>query len=361
MKQEGKLTEATKALRMYKQAMAEEANKVEMEKRQKTIAELNKEIEAAEGQIYRFIFYERFVDAQEGAAQLAFWRKYALDCSRVIKLIETKGTGSIAMSRKKSTLGKTIVNDDLSFIHDSVDPSDERLEIAFLGASNIHDNRHLKKALRQRTKELQQQQKDKTTSSVSPEINPKIRIDVTIQLPPSENESDGNIQFSIEPTPINGKEGSYQAEPCSKYIDLPRGKSKYAKTILRRMERKRIQFAVVYVPPSAKKGIFGLGSSKKTKDATSLESSLGVVSFELKEFLQNRSIAGEFPIMDTMRRNELGGSIRVGIRTGIPFDLDAIEAQSALTELTGYKLSGADTNSTSTQLEPFEALIFTTT
>ena len=360
MKQEGKLTEATKALRMYKQTMAEEAIKLEMEKRQKNIAELNKEIEAAEDQINRFIFYERFVDAQEGAAQLAFWRKYALDCSRAIKLIETKGTGSIVMSRKKSELGKTIVNEDLSFIHDSVDPSDERLEIAFLGASNIHDNKHLKKALRQRTKELQQQQKDKT-SSVSPEINPKIRIDVTIQLPPSENESDGNIQFSIEPTPINSKEGSYQAESCSKYIDLPRGKSKYAKTILRRMERKRIQFAIVYVPPSAKRGIFGLGSSKKTKDAASLESSLGIVSFELKEFLQNRSIAGEFPIMDTMRRNELGGSIKVGIRTGIPFDMDAIEAQSALVELTGYKLSGADTNSTSAELELFEELIFTTT
>ena len=65
--------------------------------------------------------------------------------------------------------------------------------------------------------------------------------------------------------------------------------------------------------------------------------------------------------MDTMRRNELGGSIRVGIRTGIPFDLDAIEAQSALTELTGYKLSGVDTSSTSAELEPFEALIFTAT
>lgn len=361
MKQEGKLTEATKALRMYKQTMAEEANKVEMEKRQRTIAELNEEIEVAEDQIDRFIFYERFVDAQEGAAQLAFWRKYALDCSRAIKLIETKGTGSIAMSRKKSALGKTIVNEDLSFIHDSVDPSDERLEIAFLGASNIHDNKHLKKALRQRTKELQQQQKDKTTSSATPEINPKIRIDVTIQLPPNEKESDGNIQFSIEPKPIDGKTGSYQAESCSKYIDLPRGKSKYAKTILRRMERKRIHFAVVYVPPSAKKGIFGLGSSKKTKDAASLELSLGGVSFELKEFLQNRSIAGEFPIMDTMRRNELGGSIRVGIRTGIPFNLDAIAAQLALTELTGYKLSGVDTNSSSAELEPFEALIFTIT
>ena len=362
MKQEGKLTEATKALRMYKQTMAEEANKVEMEKRQKTIAELTKEIEAAEDQIDRFIFYERFVDAQEGAAQLAFWRKYAMDCSRAAKLIETKGTGSIAMSRKKSALGKSIVNEDLSFIHDSVDPSDERLEIAFLGASNIHENKHLKKALRQRSKELQQQQKDKTTSSVTPEINPsKIRIDVTIQLPPSEKESDGNIQFSIEPKPINNQEGSYQAESCSKYIDLPRGKSTYAKMIVRRMERKRIQFTVVYVPPSAKKGIFGLGSSRKTKDAASLESSLGVVSFELREFLQNRSIAGDFPIMDTMRRNELGGSIRVGIRTGIPFDLDAIEAQSALTELTGYKLSGVDTSSTSAELEPFEALIFTAT
>jgi hypothetical protein len=360
MKQQGKLTEATKALRMYKQALAEEANKEEMENRKKTVAELNEEIQVAEVQIARFIFYERFVDANAGAAQLVFWRKYALDCSRAIKLLETMGTGVIAMSRTESGGGKRILNDDLSFIINSVDSSDERLEIAFLGASNIQDNKHLKKALRQRMKELQRQQKDKD-ASVALEVTPRIRIDVTIQLPPSENESDGNIQFAIEPKPADGKEGCYQAETPSKYIDLPRGKSKYAKTILRRMERKRIQFAVVYVPPTAKRGLFGL-AGKNTKEAASqTESSLGIVSFELKDFLQNRSVAGEFPIMDSMRRNELGGSIKVGIRTGMPFDLDAIEAQSALTELTGYKLTNVGESSTAAELKPFEALIFTTT
>ena len=357
-KQEGKLTEATKALRMAKQALVEEAQRAEIESRKKITAELHEEIKVAEEQIARFVFYERFVDAQIGSAQLAFWQKYALDCRRAILLIETKGTGAIAMSRKESGEGRKIVSEDLSFIVDKVDPYDERFEIAFLGASNIHENKHLMKAIRQRIKELRQQQKDKDVP-VTPEASPKIRIDVTIQLPPSENESDGHIQLRFEPQSVEDKEGSYQTEPSSRYVDLPRGKSKYAKTLRRRMERKRIIFSIVYVPPSAKKGLFGLASKSKPKEAASqAEISLGVVAIDLKEFLQNRSIAGDFLIMDSMRRNELGGSLKLGIRTGMPFDSDAIEAQAALSELTGYKITGVDKSPASVELEPFEALVF---
>ena len=357
-KQLGRLTEATKALRMAKQALVKEAQRAEIESKKKITAELHEESKVAGEQVARFVFYERFVDAQIGSAQLAFWQKYALDCRRAIMLIETKGTGAIAMSRKESGEGRKIVCEDLSFIVDKVDPSEERLEIAFLGASNIHENKHLMKAIRQRIKEQRQHQKDKDMP-VTPEAYP-IRIDVTIQLPPSENDSDGHFHLRFEPQSVEGKEGSYQAEPSSRYVDLPRGKSKYSKTIVRRMERKRIIFSVIYVPPSTKKGLFGGLASKKSKEAASqAEISLGVVAIDLKEFLQNRSTAGDFLIMDSMRRNELGGSLKLGIRTGMPFDSDAIEAQAALSELTGYKVTGVDKSPASVELEPFEALIFT--
>lgn len=357
-KQLGKLTEATKSLRMAKQILVEEAQRAEIESKTKITAELHEEIKVAEEQVARFLFYERFVDAHIGSAQLTFWQKYALDCRRAIMLIEMKGTGAIAMSRKESGEGRKIVCEDLSFIVDKVDPNDERLEIAFLGASNIHENKHLMKAIRQRIKEQRQQQKDKDVP-MALEACP-IRIDVAIQLPPSENDSDDHIQLRFEPQSVEGKEGSYQAELSSGYVDLPRGKSKYAKTIVRRMERKRIIFSVIYVPPSAKKGLFGGLASMKSKEAASqAEISLGVVAIDLKELLQNRSIAGDFLIMDSMRRNELGGSLKLGIRTGMPFDSDAIEAQAALSELTGYKVAGVDKSPASVELEPFEALVFT--
>jgi len=348
-KQEGKLTEATKALRMCKQVMAEDANKAEMEKRKQLIKELNGEIEIAKEQVKRYIFYEHFVDKHVGAAQLSFWRKYITNCANAIKLVESKGLGAINIARNTTGGGKKILNEDLSFVGNHTDPNDERLEVAILDVLNIQENKHLKKALRHQLKE----QKNDKKAALAPQDNPSIRVDVTIQLPPSEKESDGNISLKFDPQP--SEDGEYSACP-SKFVHLPRGKSRHARTVLRRMERKRIQINVVYVP-SAKKGLFGV---RKSKDSSHSETPLGAVVVDLKEFLSCRCVAGDFPLLDSMRRNELGGALRLGIRTGVPFDPEAVEAQAALVELTGYELAGvsAAAGTAPIDMKPYEAMTF---
>lgn len=348
-KQEGKLTEATKALRMCKQVMAEDDNKAEMEKRKQVVKELNGEIEIAKEQVKRYVFYEHFVDKHVGAAQLSFWRKYTTNCENAIRLVESKGLGAINMARNTAGGGKKILNEDLSFVGDHTDPNDERLEVAILDVLSIQENKHLKKALRHQLKE----QKNDKKAALVPQDNPSIRVDVTIQLPPSEKESDDNISLKFDPQP--SEDGEYNVCP-SKFVHIPRGKSRHARTILRRMERKRIQITVVYVP-AAKKGLFGV---RKSKDSSHSETPLGAVVVDLKEFLAGRCVAGDFPLLDSMRRNELGGALRFGIRTGMPFDPEAVEAQAALMELTGYELAGvsAVAGTAPVDMKPYEAMTF---
>ena len=73
---------------------------------------------------------------------------------------------------------------------------------------------------------------------------------------------------------------------------------------------------------------------------------------DLKDFLGGNFIAGDFPIMDSVRRNELGGRLRLCIRTGIPFDPAACEAHDALQELV------VETPSTAVDFTRFDALSF---
>jgi hypothetical protein len=341
-KQEGKLTDATKSLRLYKKALAEEDRKREMEECRALVEELNSEIVLAREQQQRHAFYERFVDVQAGAAQLCFWRRYASNCSKVITVIQAKGTKAVKIARTNSGGGNYIHNEDLGFVGGSADPHDARMELTIMDVMDIRENKHLKKILRQ----IEKEQKE-NKAQVAAADKPSLRIDVTIQLPPSEKESDSNISLSFHPLPEeNNGVGDYNCG-ISQYVQIARGDSRFAKTIRRRMERKRIQFAVTYVPPQKKKSFF-----KKNQENGQTETSLGYVAVDLKDFLGGNFIAGDFPIMDSVRRNELGGRLRLCIRTGIPFDPAACEAHDALQELV------VETPSTAVDFTRFDALSF---
>jgi hypothetical protein len=326
-KKEGRVQEAVAALQLYKQALAIENNAKKDELRKECIAQLQEELKTATQQSLKFAYYKRFVDAQMGSAQLEAWDQYRSLCMAVMNKLQSGGEPQI-LNRTKSGM-KEITNDDLSFIGESIDPAEQRIEIAILEVVDLRKNKNLRQLLNV----------PKNEEAVIPEGS-SIRIHVTVQLPPSEKAPDDNVELEYKPQ--SRVDESYLFESCQ-YVSTERGPSRFAKLVARRMNRKRILFQVFYVSP--KKKLF----SRATE-----ETLLGTAVIQLKDLLETNAIANEFPLLDKTRQHELGGLARIAIRSGASFGetKEAIKKEQSPVANTGTS-SGA-----AARIEPYAAYEF---
>jgi len=308
LKQENKMSEAVAALRKYKEALVAETSAADAEKRKECIDALQAESKVAKEQVRLFKFYEHFVDGDIGGKQMAFWKQYEKSCTTAINGV--KGEQAISTLSRSSDNGAIKIDaDDLSFIGEACDAADTRIEVTLLEAIDINDNKHMKKILENPKKS-----------------NDMIRIVTTVQVPPSADTPDDNVEFTCN-TEVN-EQGTYSFDDASYHVEAVRGSSRFAKLVARRLQRKRVTFDVYYVEIT--KGFLSQ-SSKETL--------LGTAVVELKHLLSARFVAGDFPLLDGTRRHETGGLLRISVRTGAPFGAEG-DGDTPMTATTGLSLTG---------------------
>lgn len=307
---ENKIKEATMVFKLYKEALAREAEAAELEKREKVVSSLCEEITTGREQERLFLFYERFIDSEVGALQLTQWREYAKKCSEAVKMVETNGSDSVDLTRSNAVSNmQKIVNSDVdAFVGSNVDPNDGRLEVGLLSVFDLQENKIYKSI-----------QKEATKNGMDVELS--LRVDAVIQLPPNEKNTDEHITLSFAPplqSSPNKKSIKFDFGP-SQFVDFPRGTSAYAKIIQRRLSRKKVQFLVYHDPVADATKPSGWLKSWSNKQPEKEPVLLGRVVLELKSFLKGNSIAGDYSLTDSGRK-ELGGVLRVGLQVGAPYE-----------------------------------------
>ena len=353
-----KMKEAGEMLKQYKEALKREKQEADVKKRQKVIQVIQSEIEFAKRQARIFEFYDKFVDTD--AQQATLWKNYIAKCSNVSKVIQVKGPEAVKIARKTGDLmcakqegqGEQEINavaKSLIEIGSNSEVGDERLEIAIIDVQKLQENSHLEKLLKQ-------QKRDKV-----PHHPTTIRIDVHLQMPPSEEEADKSIDLVFEPTEDALKKLKLTTEPednpqlppsydinKSQYVELVRGNSPYGKAVRRRIERnKKIHITAYSVPVKPKKGWFW-SKKEKSDDELPPPTLIGKIVLELEGLMQNKCIAaGEFPFMNGSGSKALGGMIRLVVRTGVPFGSPGEEAATPSEEA-----------ETPAELAPYNAMSF---
>jgi len=295
-KQQGQMTEALEQLRLYKQALAAETTAKAAAQRQEYVTAVHKEAQWAAAQSRLFSFYEWFVDQEVGRAQVVAWKAYAQECESAAFRVESndeEAFGNLQRSAEVCDL-KEIREPDLGFIGKTVDPADQRIEVCLLEGSDLQANKHLREVLGI----------EKDVTMELPDHS-SLRIVVTSQIPASMEYPDDDVILQYEPCSKVDAKYVFQG---SKFLNAERGSSRFAKLINRRLGRKKLTFDVFCV--SVKKSLF------KT---TSEDHLLGTAVVELKDLLQKNWIAGDFPLLNATRRHELGGQLRIAIRSGSPF------------------------------------------
>uniref|UniRef100_A0A6U6FQC5 Uncharacterized protein n=1 Tax=Odontella aurita TaxID=265563 RepID=A0A6U6FQC5_9STRA len=337
LREERRIKEATALFKLYKQALAREAEAAELEEQKKILSILCEEMQIAKEQERLFLFYERFIDSRSGALQLVKWKDYTLKCGEATKTVETNGSKSVVLARSGEATNMLKINDDEDFVGSTSDPTDERLEVAILSLVDIHENKIYQKM---------QKEAKKASAGGSDKMEVKLclRVDVVIQLPPNEKKSDENINLSFLPLESSRGAATVDFAP-SQFVTLPRGKSQHAKIIQRRIGRKRIQISVLHVHiPSEKPSSWLKSWSSKPSEEEKEPVLLGRVVLELKDFLIKNAIAGDFKLIDSGKR-ELGGMLRLGLQVGAPFG-----------EVKVASSTGDDTARTAVDIEPFSPM-----
>lgn len=342
LESEKKIKEATETLKLYKLVLQKENNAKEKKKIKKTVQSIEKEISVAKEQRQLFKFYERFVDSNDGKNQIDLWGKYSSQCIHAAKLIQTNGLDACIVSQttKQNNNNMQLIECNvMEILEEGIESDDERMEVSIVSVKMIEENKYYIKELKRQEMELKANRRDSSNSNDSKKTKEsaannsnsntsndhpptKLRVEVTIQLPISEENTD-DIQLVFVPTlTVKERDESYEFEfAYSQHANLPRGKSKHAKMIVRRLSRKRIVISVFqHFPPKKPKGWFSSKSSDDNKDIQPLF--LGKIIIDLKEFWNNNCVAGDFPLMDSGGFKTVGGQISLGIRTGVPFDPD---------------------------------------
>jgi len=326
LRNENNLKEATAVFKLYKEALAKEAEGAEKKRCQEIVDSLKAEISLAEQQRRLFTFYARFVDAQSGAEQLTKWNKYATQCTHAVRLVEKQGSEAVIITRNAIKSAALLRMDEeklVDYIDGAADASDGRLEVAVLDVRNVHENKTFRKLLSENNKE---------GIDPPPSTPHTLRVEVTIQIPPTEEERDKPVELLFESPPCTELGQEYQFG-TSQYVDVPRGDSKFAETVRRRMERRKLQISVHHVrqqEEEKKKGWFG-GSTSNPSSSSSEQSSppthlLGKVVLELKELLTRNCMAGDFAL--TTAKKDVGGTLGLVVRTGVPFDAVAQQRET---------------------------------
>lgn len=355
LRDEKKVKEATEVLKLYKEALRREEQEADMKRRQETVEEIGREIKYAQQQIRVFDFYKRFVDPQ--TQQISLWEKYIDTCTKASKIVEGSGTEAIGISRKSDTGLMCATSTEGASFNDMMtelvehctnsDPTDDRLEIAILDVRALQENSNLEKLLRQQRREN------------APQHPFAIRVHVAVQLPSNEVETDKATEMEYESSTINPNESGTDEKGVtirdipdhylfgeSQYMSLPRGSGSYAKILRRRIERnKKVQITVYHVPKVLKKAGWLTSFVKSSKDEELPPPTLlGKVTVELQALLKRRCLVfGDMDLMNGSGTKALGGTIGLGIRTGVPFapesdtDIGVPNPETSATKLVQYE------------------------
>eukprot|EP00934_Nitzschia_sp_Nitz4_P005929 Nitzschia sp. Nitz4//scaffold127_size64804//31668//33866//NITZ4_006177-RA/size64804-processed-gene-0.18-mRNA-1//1//CDS//3329534753//5919//frame0 len=301
----GKTAEAAQLLKQYKQALAREAHADELSLRKTRLAELQQEIQESQKQQDRMDFVTFLVNETLGQQQVTEWANYGRRCTQVAALIEAKGSQAVTMTRQPSSALRVVPSEEVmaELVEAALDPTDPQVYISVLQVTNLTQT--------------------KGYSKLSLSDRSHIQVHVSIQLPVSEQEQDSSIDITLEAPapPIDSEDPLRFTTPTHTVSSLERGDSKFAKLLLRRMERRKIVMTLNHIvkPAPVSKGWFGGGKQEEVPPPTAL----GKVTLETKELLFNRCIVGDFPILGGGKR-PVGSSLRLCIRTGIPFDPSAV-------------------------------------
>ena len=334
-----RITEATQALKSYKEALKKEARAAEQERRTQAVADLEQErLLMIQTQLRLIQFFQRFVNEGVGTDLWKRWKAYDRECVNTIASIQQQPIDKHlpVLTRKKSnlllrldngTVNDAVDNDTIcTFLQKGADPTEERLEISLLDVRGLKANKTMQKIIKGG---LEEQQEGNTNNSRSSFL----RVTVTLQLPPSEEESDKTIDLTLESEECTELERE-ENEICyhfqgSHYANLPvRGNSRFAKKMLHRMERRRVQIAIHYVPviKQQQKGwIGGMMKNNSEQHNTNNNDStvlLGMVVLNLKDLLTSNCVAGDFPLTRSSGSSSktVGGTAGLCLRTGVPFD-----------------------------------------
>ena len=385
------MVEATRMLKLYKQALAKEQEQQRQQLLQEQIDELQTEIHnCCVLQIRYFTYYQVFGNEQVGKELLLRWKTYQDSCQQMIqRLLQEKEHASaeptlgVPWTRKKSnvllqlasttessseTNTSSLSNDAISSfcaaaVQDkTVTTVDDRIEFGLLDVRDIEDNKAFVQWRHKQRAAADQSERD----AASITIVGRVRVTLSLQLPPSEEQLDQSIQVVLTSTRIEKDDSSQDGghrfvfdDKGVTHFSIPaRGDSKFAKKLVQRMERRRIQLTVHYLPDTApsttndddsssfnpqtsanrsssssgggSKGWFW--SSKTSHNAPArpptLESTpaldtdilLGRVTLEAKTFLTDTCIAGDYPLV-SVGGKPLGGWLGLCLRTQTPFGL----------------------------------------
>ena len=325
LKAEKKIKEATAVLKLYKETLAKENMVAEEKKKKDIILQIENEVSISKEQQRLFMFYERLVDMNIGKAQRDIWEKYLSQCLSATKLVEKNGSEYFTIERSQNSEMLQIQGTIMDMVKKGIDTTDTRLEVSIVQISMIHENKFFIKERKRKEKELKESGKNGSISD-SNDSPPKLRVEITIQLPKEEENTD-DINMVFVPTLIAKENDNFSFSfDYSQNVDLPRGKSRHAKMIMRRLPRKKIIISVFQTFQQKKdNGWFRSSTREEKKEIPPLF--LGKVIFELKEFLKCNCLGGDFSLMDSSGHRPVGGQISLGIRTGVPFDPDLSEEE----------------------------------
>eukprot|EP00980_Cylindrotheca_fusiformis_P006836 scaffold1429_cov110-Cylindrotheca_fusiformis.AAC.8 len=366
LKDAKKVQDASQLLLIYKQVLQKENEAKEAARCAELISKIKLELDLCRQQQLLYTFYKAFVDENVGAEQLLLWSNYDRLCRQAIAIFESKGSAVLSLGHPKEPKLQIIQggnNDDgdvqqliSRMIEEATIPNslNGRLEVRVLEVLNLSENKSIQKLLKKRQKEQVGNKKtpkdDNTTMDKS--LCRQIQVDLKIQLPPEELDSSNkgaetptpqSTGFTLLPTnkdaPSDESETAakdqdqtvdFSNSPCS--VKLPRGDSYKEKALLRRLERKKVEFHVVYnpnidiSPAKETSSWFWKSPPKKETKVQQPTTNLGKIVVELKDLLSRNCIAGEFPLV--VNTKIVGGSIRLCVRTDSPLDADQYEADS---------------------------------
>jgi hypothetical protein len=302
LKNEKKVQEATRLLRLFKQKLAEEQKAADQKMVAKMVATIQKRLDICTTQRRLWQYYQWFgKETTVGAGQYQAWTTFAQDCQKAIGVFQTEGSTSVTMVPRSSEAAGTtnvksprqkmyLLEDDLTSLVEhctndttaaatssstadsdaDADPipnflEENALEVAVLGLFKMEENEKLQKILAKKPKSQKGILMDP----------PDVRIHAKLQLPIQPDDPSKPLIFDLEPSDLSlsrqclsattsktsrGSKSSVgsnmvefrydfdsSSQSCRKQIALPRKVPKHERALLRRVETKTIQLSVFYL------------------------------------------------------------------------------------------------------------------
>lgn len=302
-KQENKLTEAAQAFRMYKAALAEEEAAQARAAAEEMARMAITEADMADEQTRLFEYYSLLGrQAALGKRQHDAWLIYARACRQAAQALRAS-PGSIGTPTRSAEPKMYRLTNDLAFVETDADLNDGDLSIAIVCLLQV----------------------DQIEGLTSIPVGSTLELECVVGLPPSEEQSEGSMTCSFKPPTLPSPKDTSLSFMQIKKLPIPRGDTKYARMVLRRVPRKRVEFRVLAVPPPPPEDPKAHSFFKFRRASTPPPPEpvvLGKLAIDLKPLLDCNHIVGDFPLIGRGRRAS-GGILRLALRSGRPFAPDA--------------------------------------